>query len=101
MVGVNTHKKRMIFFEHRAKIGGDPLGEEERNARTNAQKLHMRNGSQAMQQELQLLVTEQERVASAQEHIANSGVLPDIVELPIELGMKVIPGGVADQPGAS
>ncbi len=46
MIDVHAHPKRMMFCEHRAKFRRDPLRQENRNARADAEKLDVRNGAQ-------------------------------------------------------
>ena len=39
MIDVHAHPERMIFLQHRAELGRDPLRQENRNARADAEKL--------------------------------------------------------------
>src|SRR5262249_11976691 len=77
-----------------------PLRQKNRNARPNAQELDVRNSAQLVQQELQLLVVEEQGVAAAQQHIAHGPGSPDVLDLLVELRMKIVAGGIADEPRA-
>ena len=66
MIDVHAHPERMIFREHRAKLGRDALRQKNRNARADAQKFDVRNRAQAAQHFFQLIVAEEQRVAAAQ-----------------------------------
>jgi len=46
MIDVHAHPKRMMFGEHRAKLGRYALRQENWNARADAEKLDVRNGAQ-------------------------------------------------------
>ena len=71
MVGMDAHEQRMKFFQHRAQLRRDALRQKDRDARADAQKFHVRNRAQPAQQILQLLVAQQQRVAAAQQHVAD------------------------------
>ena len=43
---MDADEQRMIFFQHGAQRGRDALGQKNRDARADAQKLQMRNGPQ-------------------------------------------------------
>ena len=60
----------------------------------------MRNRPQPAQQILQLFIVQQQRVAAAQQHVADFRMLGDVVDLPVEIGMKIVAAGVAHQPRA-
>ena len=60
----------------------------------------MRNGAQAAQQVLELFIAQQQRVAAAQEDVADFRMGGDVGDLLVVFGMKIITAGVAHQPGA-
>src|SRR4051812_42628987 len=101
MIGMNAEEERVIFLEHRTQLWRDALRQENRNARADAQELHMRNRPQLAQKKLQLFVTQEQRVAAAQQDITDGWGPPDVIDLAIELGVKIVAGGVADQARAS
>ena len=70
------------------------------NARAEAEKFHVRNRAQPAQQIFQLLVAQQQRVAAAQQHVADFRMRGDIGDLPVEFGMEIVAAGVAHQPRA-
>ena len=90
----------MKLAQHFAQCGRDALGQEDRDARTDAQELHMRDGAQPAQQGLQFLVTQEERIPSTQQHVADGGGAPDVINLRFEVGMEVVACSVANEPGA-
>ena len=100
MVRVDAHEERMKFFQHRAQFRRDALRQKNRDARADPQKFHMRNRAQAAQQMFQFFVAQQQRVAAAQEHVADFRVRGDVGDLLVEFGMKIVAGRVADQPRA-
>jgi len=55
----------MEFLQHGAKLGGDALRQEDRDARAEAEKFHVRNGPQLTQEVFQLFVVEQQGIAAA------------------------------------
>ena len=97
MIRVNADEERMKLLQHCAQFRRDALRQEDGNARADAQKLHMRNRPQPREQILQLLVAEQQRVAPAQQHVANLRMRRDVGELLVELRMKIIAAGIAHQ----
>ena len=70
------------------------------NARADAQKFHVRNRAQPAQQIFQLVVAQQQRVAAAQQHVADFGMPRDVFDLLVEFGMEIVAAGVADEPRA-
>src|SRR5438876_6221747 len=99
MVGVNADEQWMILFEHRAQFRGDALRQKNGNSRADPQKLHVRNAPQLAEKKFQFIIAEEQRVAAAEQDIADRGSAPDIINLPLELRMKIVARGIADQPG--
>src|SRR5207237_7098170 len=96
MVYVHAHPERMIFRKHRAKLRRDPLWQENRDARADPEKLDVRNRAQAAQNFLELIVAENERVAAAQKHVAHFGVLFEVAERFLEIGVQFLFANAAD-----
>ena len=92
----------MVSAQHGTEFRRNALGQEDRDAGPDAQELDMRNGAQLAEQKVQLFVAQQEGVPSAQEHVPDFGMAADVIHLTVELRMKVVAGGVADEtrPGA-
>src|SRR5260221_10795209 len=90
----------MIFAQHSAKRGRDSLRQKNRDARADAQELDMRNGAQLAEQVLQFFITEQQRVAAAEQHIAHGWRVANVLDLLVEMRMEIVSAGVAHQPGA-
>src|SRR5438874_8680600 len=90
----------MLLFKHRAKFVRDPLWQENWNARADPHEFDMRNGPQFAEQVLKLVIAEEQRVAAAEQHVADRRIAADIIELPSKVRMKIVAGGVAHQPRA-
>ena len=75
-------------------------GRKRRDARADAQKFHVRNRAQPAQKIFQLVVAQQQRVAAAQQHVADFRMRGDVGDLLVEFGMKIVAAGVADEPRA-
>ena len=86
----------MILRQHRAKLRRDSLWQENRDARADAEKLDMRDRAQAAQNFLKLIVAENERIAAAQEHVAHFGVLFEVAERFLEIGVQFLFANTAD-----
>src|SRR4051812_1846586 len=67
MVRMNADEERMKFFQHLAQFRRDALGQKNRNARADAQKFQMRNRAKLAEEMFEAFVTEEERVAAAEE----------------------------------
>ena len=90
MIHVHAHPERMMFLQHRAKLRRDSLRQENRNARADAKKLDVRNRAQAAKQLVELIVAENKCVAAAQEDVAHFGVLFEITERFLEIGVQFL-----------
>ncbi len=92
----------MKLLQHVAQFRRDALRQKHRNARADADEFHVRNRAQPAEQILELFIAEQQRIAATKQHIADGGGPGDVVDLPVELRMEIVAGGVADQtrPGA-
>ena len=58
MIHVHAYPKRMMFREHRAKIGRDALRQKNRDTRADAEELDVRDGAQALQDAFEFIVAE-------------------------------------------
>src|SRR4051812_2989578 len=94
---MDADEQRMRFFENFAKLGGDPLRQKDRDARADANEFDVRNGPELAQKVSQLIVAEQQRVAAAEKNVANGPGAPNVIELLLELRMKVVPAGITHQ----
>src|SRR5256885_65149 len=90
----------MVLFEHRAKLRRDPLRQENWDARANPHEFHMRNGAQFAEQVLKLVIAEEQWITAAEQHVADRRIAADIIELPGEVRMEIVAGGIAHQPRA-
>src|SRR5438105_5308908 len=100
MIDMHADPKRMIFGKHRAKLGRDSLWQENRDARADAEKLDMRDRAQAAQNFLELIFAENERIAAAQKHVAHFGVLFEVAERFLEIGVQFLFANTADDAAA-
>ena len=102
VVGVDADEQGMELLQRRAELGRDSLRQKDRDARADAEKLHMPDRAQPAQQVLQLFVAEQQRVPAAEQHVAHFRVLADVLYLAIELRVKIVARRIAHEsrPGA-
>ena len=90
----------MILAQHSAELRRDALRQKNRDARAEAEKLDVRNGAQPAEKMFQPFVAEQERVAAAQEHVPHLRVVADVLDLAVELGVKIVSARIAHEPRA-
>jgi len=72
------------------------LRQENWNARAYPQKFDVRDRAQAAQNFLELIVAENERIAAAQKHVAHFGVLFEVAERFLEIGVQFLFPNTAD-----
>ena len=80
----------MIFRKLCAQFRGDALRQENRNTRPDPEKLDVLYRSQPRKQFLDLIVGEDERVATAQQHITHFSVLFEIMECFFKIGVQFL-----------
>ncbi len=96
MVDVDAHPERMIFLQHLAKLGRDPLREKNRDARADAEEFDVRNRAQPAENFFQFRITEKKRVAAREEHVTHFGVFFEILEGGFKLGVQFLFAHPAD-----
>jgi hypothetical protein len=87
MVDMHAHPKRMMFRQNRAQLWRNALGQENRNARSDAKKFNVLYRAQPAEQLVELVVAKNERVAATEQDIAHFGVLFEIPERFLEIRM--------------
>ena len=97
---MHTDEERMEFLQHVTKLRRDALRKENGDARTDADELDVLDGAQFTEKVSQLIVGKEQRIASAEEDVADGRGAPDVIELAIEFGMEIVAGSVADEPRA-
>jgi hypothetical protein len=100
VVDVDAHPKGMIFLQHRAELGRNSLGEENRHAGTDAEKLDVLDRTEPAENFFQLLVAEEECVAAGQAEITRLGLFFEIFEGGLEFGVQLLFAYTADDTGA-
>ncbi len=90
VINVHAHPQRMVFLQHRAKLGRDALWQENRDASADAEKLDVRDGAQALQDAFEFVVAEDEGVATGEEDVADFGVLFEVTEGLLEIGVQFL-----------
>src|ERR1700720_300156 len=90
----------MKLSKHRAELRCDALRQEYRDACADPQELDMRNSPQLAEQMLELVVAKKQRVAAAEQHVADGGCAANIIELAGEFRMEIVAAGVANEPRA-
>ena len=100
VIDVDAHPERMIFLQHLAELGRDPLRQENRDAGADAEELDVRDRAQAAEDFFQLVVAEEQRVAAGKQHVAHFGVFFEIFEGGFKLGVQFLFAHAADDAGA-
>lgn len=98
MIRVNADEERVVPLQHGAQFRSDALGQKDRNTRADADKFHVRNRPQRGEQLVQFVIAEKQRIAAAQENVADFRVLTDIVQLIRKTRMEIVSARIADQP---
>src|SRR5205807_4055850 len=55
------------------------------------------DGPQLPQEMFEFVVTEQQRVAAAEQHVPDGGCAANVINLLVEARMKIVPAGIAHQ----
>ncbi len=90
MIRMHAHPERMIFLQHGAKLGRDALRQENWNSRPDAKKLDVRDRAQPAKNAFELVVAENQGVAAGEKHVAHFGVLFQITEGLLEIGVQLL-----------
>ena len=91
-------KSGWYFFSIAHNCGRDALRQENRDASADAEKLHVRNGAQPAQEIFELVIAEATAGSPPLSSTSRiSGWRVDIFNLLVELRMKIVASGVADQ----
>ena len=98
VIDVHAHPERMILRQHRAQLRRDPLREENRHPRTDAQKFDVPDSAQPRQQLLEPVIAENQSVAPAQKHVAYLGVRFKIAERLLEIRAQFLFANSANHP---
>ena len=61
----------MVFLQHPAKLGRDPLRQENRHAGADTKKFEMWNRAQTDEDFFEFGITEEERVTAGEKHVAH------------------------------
>src|SRR3954469_8856632 len=96
MIDMHAHPDRMMFGKNRAELRRDSLRQENWNAGADSEKLDVFDRAQPRQQLVDLVVGKNQRVATAQEHVAHLGVLFEITKSFFEIRMKFLFADAAD-----
>ncbi len=100
VIEVHAHPNGAVFLENLAKLRRDALGQEHRDARADADELHVLDRAQPAQQMLELLVRKQQRVAPGKEHVTHLGVCLDVAQRLLVFRMEIVVLRVGNQPAA-
>src|SRR6266545_4483439 len=90
MIDMHTHPERMMFRQHRAKLRRDPLRQENRHPRADAEELNVRDRSQPRKQLVDPFIAENKSVSTAQKHVAHFGVRFEIAECFLEICVQFL-----------
>src|SRR5262245_3113680 len=99
---VQAHPQRMMLLQHLHQVLRDALRQHGRDLGADADKLDVLDRAQASKQVVELVVTDRQRVAAREEHVANLGMLLEVAEreIPIADVEIVLSARVADEAGA-
>ena len=97
VVEVRVEVERLVLPQHLDQLGRDALRADDRHARADADDLHVVDGAHALDDALQLVVGEDQRVAAADEHVADLGGALDVLDGVVDLGLGDDVLGAADQ----
>ncbi len=100
MVDVDAHPDRPVLLENLAQLRRDALRQERRNARANANKLHMLDRPQTSEQVVELPVGKQQRIAARQQHIADFRMRLDVAQPLLVFRVEVVVLRVGNEPAA-
>src|SRR5438093_13497394 len=102
MIYMHTDPERMMFREHRTQLRRDALRQENRDPRADANKLDVLNRPQSRKQLVDLVVAENESIATTQEYVADFCVCFEISERFLEICVHFLFADDADHaaPGA-
>jgi hypothetical protein len=97
VIGVDADEEGVELFEHGAQFRGDALGEEDGDAGADPDELEVGDGAELAEQMFEFVVVEQERVATAEQDVADLGSAADVIDLAVKLGVEIVSGGIADE----
>ena len=98
MIDVHAHPKRMVFRQHRAQLGRDPLRKENRDAGADADEFDVRDRAETFEDAFQFVVAEKQRVAAGKKNVTDFSVLFEIVEDLLKIGVQFLFADPADDP---
>jgi hypothetical protein len=96
MVDVDVDPERVVFPDHLAELVVDTLRQKDRHAAADANDLDMRDRTQFAQEPVQHLRRNGQRIAAAQQHIADLRRTRDVLDLRLVLLATKVGRGVAD-----
>ena len=99
VVRVDGNKEGVEFFEHRAEFGRDALGEEDGDARANADELDVGDRVEFGEEFLELAIREKERVTTGEEDIAHLRSIFEILNGLVPLGFQFLVRNSGDDTG--
>ena len=87
VVEMQVHVNRVVLLDDLAELGGDPLRQSARDARADADDFQMRDRSQRLENALQQMVGQQQRISSRKDHVAHFCMVSQVrdgeVQLPL------------------
>ena len=90
VVGVDGNEKRVVLFQHRAEFRRDALGQENRDARADADELDVRDGPQAGEDLVEPIIREEQGIAAGKQDVADFRVFFEIFERHFPLGFQML-----------
>ncbi len=87
MVEVGVQPNGMIFLEHIAEGGSDPLRADDRGAAADTDDLHVGDLTKLRDDVLELFVRNHERVAAGKQNVPDLGMVPDVLDAALHLAV--------------
>ena len=100
VVDVDAHPDRAVTTENIAEFRSDSLGQEDGNARANADKFDMGDFPQFAEQVIEFIVGEQQGVAPAEEYVADLRGVANVFESGFQFRVEVVVLRVGDESAA-
>ena len=98
MIDVDAHPDRTVLLEHLAQLRRDALRQENRDARADADELHVLDRAQPAEDVVELAIRQQQWIAAAQQDVAHLRMLLDVAQPPLVFRVEVVVLRIAHQP---
>src|SRR5437016_1661810 len=87
---MHAHPEGMIFLQHQAKLGRNPLRQKNRDTRSDAQEFDVRDGTEATKNLLQFIIAEKQSVPAAEQNVPHLRVGFEILINLLKIGVQFL-----------